>query len=721
MEDIEPLPQQIAALYDQLPALHYLVLTPASDLGFTPFQGFSADVVKPLLAPLVELMAVLPASVLEIFAPPNVLPALRRPLPQKNTTIAGMPTYRVLSEHKPTRDRIAVVIGFPSEITSAMALPHDANTIFLTTKGPPGAVSLSGYKGHLAQAIDVVIRDAAAALLPNEMQDAFLATPLRAPFPEGSLPSRGSGVTMPNELLSVSLGHAYNGSDNILSGEASPYVDAIIDSANCARRIIGETSTNIVLYAPSIVRRLYAFGSSFWNNLLRNIPRELREIVKDGLFRNPNYSGFSLKLKNREPRNPYEDPIAGPILSLRQSELRLMTAGISALATSGTQPAIRLPNSVNFHASTLREIERHSERVNERNRKILQLNYKRLSHEMLSAIDTRIIEELSQRTEAITLVADAPIEWLRIDGIPLMIRHELSRIGMTPGNLMLALCAESGMHSLPASALDDVIVVRSFAHDDPIRNSLEDAIQIFNLARVKVRFVDVTSQTELISCLNSYQGAIAIFDCHGGHGGDESHGWLKIGNERVDTWQLAHITRIPPIVVLSACSTFALAGSHASVANGLIRSGAITVVGTFLPVNALRSAAFVARLLYRIDVFLPALKALDKNYLTWRSLVSTFLRMSYATDLLQFFIDDKNWLEQAMFMRIGPMANQDINLLRSDWHERLVRRIAWASRKSRDEVLSAIENDSPLLETMYYCQIGRPETLGIWLGDVPIN
>ncbi|KRA20263.1 hypothetical protein ASD69_02625 [Lysobacter sp. Root604] len=115
------------------------------------------------------------------------------------------------------------------------------------------------------------------------------------------------------------------------------------------------------------------------------------------------------------------------------------------------------------------------------------------------------------------------------------------------------------------------------------------------------------------------------------------------------------------------------------------------------------------------------MKALDKNYLTWRSLVSTFLRMSYATDLLQFFIDDKNWLEQAMFMRIGPMANQDINLLRSDWHERLVRRIAWASRKSRDEVLSAIENDSPLLETMYYCQIGRPETLGIWLGDVPIN
>lgn len=496
-------------------------------------------------------------------------------------------------------------------------------------------------------------------------------------------------------------------------------MDAILDSAQRARILIGEDATDVVLYAPASARPLYAFGSTFWNNTFRRIrSTSVREMIKDGVFRNPGYSGFSIAVDDsNDLPNPYDDPIAGPLLSVRQTELRLTAAGIGALAASNMQPAVRLPNAVNFHGASLRNIEQHANRDNPRGRRLLQQGYRKLADGMYGQIHPRIIDDLRSRTEAITLVADAPLEWLRIDGMPLMIRHELSRIGMTPGNLMLAQCAQAGTLVLPQSAFDDIIVVRSFQGNDPIRDVLERAIQHFGLQRVRVRFVDVATRDELIACLNEFDGVLAVFDCHGGHGSDDGHGWLRIGRERIDVWQLANMARVPPVVVLSACSTFALAGSHASVANGLIRSGAVTVIGTFLPVDALRSAAFVARLLYRIDKFLPALKALDRNFVTWRTLVSTFLRMSYATDLLHFFIEDKKWMDQSMFNRIGIQANHDVNRLRNDWYKRLIRRIGGASRRPIADVQCLIESEASLVETMYYCQVGRPEAIGIYLGD----
>ncbi|WP_266168424.1 hypothetical protein [Dyella subtropica] len=345
----------------------------------------------------------------------------------------------------------------------------------------------------------------------------------------------------------------------------------------------------------------------------------------------------------------------------------------------------------------------------------MQRNYIKLTKDLHEVIHPRIFDDLRLRTEAITLVSDAPLEWLRVDGLPLMIRHELSRIGMTPGNLMLTQCIHAGGMILPSSALEEILIIRSFSANDPIRHALEVAIEGFNLTRVRTTFVDVKNGEELIAALNGFRGALVVFDCHGGHGGDDSHGWLRMVSEKVDVWNLAHVARVPPIVILSACSTFSLAGSHASVANGLIRSGAITVIGTFLPVNAISSAIFVARLLYRVDSFLPALKRMDRNFLTWRTLISTFLRMSYATDLMKFFIEEKQWMDNSMFGRIGERTNHDINRLHPAWYQRLLRRMSRAARRPIIDIQTTIDTESPLMETMYYCQTGRPETIGIFL------
>lgn len=697
--------------------IRYWLLTEGGDDGYTPFQGFGLDIVNKRFADLIELLAVLPASSTEIFVDPERLSALRGPLQRKQASIVGLPTFLSLYRRGTDTRELTVIIGLPSEIRRARDIAKGDNFIFVTTEAVEGAVNISEFEGHPAQILDKKIHEALVSALPPDKSDAVKRAALRAPFLKGEEPSRIAGVTAANEVLAMSLGFSYDGANAINPGEPDAYVDAILVSASQARRVIGTDSTDIILYAPAIVRHLYAFGSAFWNKILRKIDsKALREIVKNGVFRNPGYSGFTWEQKEKIS-NPYDDPVAGSLLAVRQSELRLTAAGIGALASSGSQVALRFPNSVNFCGPVLREIESYSGRDDDRGQKLLRQSYTKLVKTLSDGINPRLLDEVRDHGEAITIVSDAPIEWLRLDGLPLMFRHELSRIGMTPGNLMLQQCLHAGMHILPARALNDVLVVRSFSEGDPIRLVLETAIQGFPIDGMKIKFVDVSTRAELVAALNAHGGPMVVFDCHGGHGGDDKNGWLNIGREKVDPWSLAHEARVPPIVILSACSTFALAGSHASVANGFIRSGALTVIGTFLPVDAFKSATFVARLLYRIDGFLPALKAIDRNFLTWRTLISTFLRMSFSTDLLRFFIEDKQWLQPDMFTRIGSKANFDINRLRNDWYGRLLRRIAAASGHSIAEVQAVIDAETPLVETMYYCQIGRPELLGIFLGD----
>lgn len=699
--------------------LQYVLL--ASDAGgdYTPFQGFGSGVTSHLFPPLIEILAVLPFSPMEIFDTHHSLVKLRSGAARKQATIAGVATFAEMQAAQQWEKCIPVVIGLAKDIDAIGMASMHPNAIILTTEPRVGATCIFGHGAHIAQLLDDAIKDKCSHILPVSLRQDFLARPLRAPFPSSLPMSHITGATLPNEFLCVALGYSFSGAKPVVSPEPERYADAIIDSADRARTIIGDASTDIVLYAPSISGHLYAFDGGVWNRILRQIPsRAVRNFIKDGVFRNKGYSGFSLVVDDpKNPPNPYQDPVASALLALRQTELRLVAAGITALTASAMQPAIRLPNSVNFCAPILREIERHAKRDDARGRRLLQTSYTKLAEFLSQDVSPKILEDIRSNTKAITLVTDAPLEWMRIDGLPLMIRHETSRIGMTPGNLMISQSVASGMSALPYSGLKDVLVIRSFSETDPVKYALENAVKRFDLERVRVRFIDVEDRESLVGRLNEFEGLLVVFDCHGDHDGRDGNGWLSIGQERVDPWGLAGEARIPPIAVLSACSTFALAGSHASVANGLLQSGARTVLGTFLPVSADLSAILVARILYRIDAFLPALMKTGYDLISWRSFITGFLRMSYATDLLHHFIGEKGWIARNKYKDLGLQANQDINSGHPAWYQRLLERFANESLRTTAEIQQVIDSECPLLETMYYCQVGRPENIGIYLGE----
>ena len=75
-------------------------------------------------------------------------------------------------------------------------------------------------------------------------------------------------------------------------------------------------------------------------------------------------------------------------------------------------------------------------------------------------------------------------------------------------------------HLLTAEDFRDVLVVRAFEPDDPLRGMLDIALRGFEAdlaGRINIRIVDVSSRDEFVAAFNGFDGTLAIFDGHGRH------------------------------------------------------------------------------------------------------------------------------------------------------------------------------------------------------------
>ena len=529
-------------------------------------------------------------------------------------------------------------------------------------------------------------------------------------------------VTHPNEAVLRSLGYDFSNNSGIrASSEKNEYIEAIIDSSESViNKLTGDKApfkSDLIVYSPSLYTHLYNFRSNFWNELIRREKsKNARDFVMNGIFKNPNYSGFDIEANSQEDLKAImESPLVTNVLSIRQFELSFTTAAIMFLSVANNCPSIRLPNAINLHQGELRDLESLSNSTKPNSEHKFIRKFKKLSSTIRSEIGETLISFISKNSRSLTLCTDSPIEWISFDRIPLMFTHELSKIRTTPGNQLLQESTNFSSITLKPQDLMTVTVIRSFRDNDKVKSTLEMGIKFFlNIDnQVELKIIDVNSERELIEALKNITSSILIFDCHGNHGGAESHGWLQIGGDRVDTWKLPNI--MPPIVILSACLTSALAGSHASVANGLLSRGAVTVLGTFLPVNAADSSVFVGRILYRLSGYLTAIEKLGVEIITWREFMTGFFRMSFFTDILRTFKDKHNLISEDQYKKIHFHANSVINMGSPNWYDSILNELESNTGKSASYFDTLIQ-DIGFVETMKYSQLGRPETIIIELG-----
>jgi hypothetical protein len=299
--------------------------------------------------------------------------------------------------------------------------------------------------------------------------------------------------------------------------------------------------------------------------------------------------------------------------------------------------------------------------------------------------------------------------------VPLMLRHECSRIPLVPASLSYAIAANQDPILIPPSMLTDILIIRSLADDDPVHSILERALSLPQREttwELKIRIIDVASEESLLGAINEHRGAIVIFDCHGSFESNEYLSSLIIGGVPIHLWELRkRIRRMPPIVLLSACDTLPLDGSHASAATSALLVGAKTVLATLLPIDAHKAAIFLARMVYRVGEFVP-LALGNRRRVNWREVVAGMTKMLHVTEAL-WRLRDRRMLDQVAFEEIHRDANTFINNLDPAWFERTVERLSERIGCSPFEAHGYLGAGVGLTDALLHVQLGHPELL--WL------
>jgi hypothetical protein len=170
-----------------------------------------------------------------------------------------------------------------------------------------------------------------------------------------------------------------------------------------------------------------------------------------------------------------------------------------------------------------------------------------------------------------------------------------------------------------------------------------------------------------------------------------------------------------PIVILSACDTHAIDGSHARTANGFLSAGAATVIGTWLPVDGLDSALYVARLLFRIDQLLPMFVNRPNNQARWSEIVAGFQRRVYISEMLRA-IDGRGGiaLSDQDHIDLDIDAGMKIDQGHRDWFASVVTGIAARARVPEERVRASIRQHAWITNALRHLQLGNPEMVVIY-------
>lgn len=699
--------------------IKYFILVPTenepneNEVTVTPFQGFNVGVTEHEFSQLIHWMIHFPNHALEIFMNQGNLLNFRKQGSRKNISALNISLFskELLSEI----DTLYVIAcrGEDVALLNGIGDGLEIKPIIISNVKHEKIINTRGIR-PVHDFIDGEIRRRIVYYFKNNRIKKKVPD-IRGKYREKlKFTETGGGALLSNEIFLKSLGYSFTGRADLPSHYPEKYRNFVVDLTRVTLDLIksDETPPEVIIYSAGIVPSYYDTKKHFWNDILRKIEIKWhKDFIINGLIKNPHYSGFLINDFTED--NPLKNPVVASILNFRKRELLTTNLSVALLAVSTFAAPIRLPNSVNFHFKKLKQLEEISKRSDEKAHLLLQKKFIEINNALKLEIGDEI-QELVARANFCTICSDFPLEWLYFGRLPLMISHEVSKIPMTPGNMLTQYCAAGNGLEITSSAFEEILVIRSFKDTDRLKYILERSIKGFPISKkTNVRFVDVSEISEVIDSLNGFQGALVIFDCHGTHDGPEGTGWLAIGEEQLNTWELAHVARIPPIVLLSACLTSAVGGSHASVANGLLRSGALSVLGTFLPVHGIKSAIFMARIVFRLDAFLPALKNANIEITNWRTLISTFMRMSYITDFLKYFQDVEKIISHDDYMKLHMDSNMRINSLQKNWFEEVLADLSTVTKKTDEELIRIVQINSPLMETMLYCQHGRPELITI--------
>jgi hypothetical protein len=507
--------------------------------------------------------------------------------------------------------------------------PLHVSTIKVGKAIPPERLTRGTFKSFALEAIQAEMNPRLVAAYT----EAVRRWPAQK-FKRTTLRYESHNVTVPNELVLLGHGLLPAKGRRLEPLDDRDYVRAIRDSAQAVRRLRAKGTPSPMLRAYPAQPDTVLFAPAMYNALYRRA--RLPEAPLDGLAESlrmlQSQRGYAFQTDKPAEILAHLTPGWHLLNSMRSSELRITSAGVGMFCSSVLACGIRLPARINRTQSVVAQLAKHLRKHPSGQDKTGRV-FALVQSELANSLDPALRDIIGSSTDGVRLVTDAPLEWLPVGGLPLSLRHQTSRINATPGNLSFGELVNGELMIMKLEALQEVLLISAFAATDGLRHLMRDALAaVASRIGITVRHVEVGSRAELVDALNAFRGVVAVIDSHGDHGSGGA-GTLTIGEDDVDAWTLRGHARIPPVMILSACDTHAVDGSHASVTNGFIACGARAVLGTFLPVRGVDAAHFVARLLMHAHSRTRELTG--KGYsVSWGRLVTESMRLQLMADVV---------------------------------------------------------------------------------------
>ncbi|HCG8185229.1 TPA: CHAT domain-containing protein [Vibrio parahaemolyticus] len=421
------------------------------------------------------------------------------------------------------------------------------------------------------------------------------------------------------------------------------------------------------------------------------------------------------------------------------SERKLIEAFVGLRASSYISVCINLSLSNSNFVSKLKDIGVVDRSINRRKINKLLLN---LVNEFEKTTDWCFSQLSNIYSSNIKLISNLPIEWAKHDGLPLMVRHEVSRIPKSPGKISTNLILDSEQVFLNQDDFKKVKIISSFSDDDPIKNDLKNKVELIldnainptsdqitqmlksntltsdlkvspekeSFLNISIDWRNVSNKQELIEALSDNDAAITVFDLHGGHS-DKGPGVIKLKDEVITIYDLVGEVKISPIVILSSCDTSPIDKNHYTTSNALFLAGAKAVLASALPISSHEASIFIARLLLRIKHYLPKrLRAETGVSIRWSSFVTGMIRKTYYSELLSL-LKKNHGLSKENEINLNFYAGCHLDPLHDEWHQIIMDEISNKTKFSREELNQIIENELMLPECLKYIQMGNPESI----------
>jgi hypothetical protein len=529
-------------------------------------------------------------------------------------------------------------------------------------------------------------------------------------------------VTAPNIAALASVGYTprpWNGV-SLVDRTNQKYFDAIKASveAMCNVRksvsaevhgMVDHGPVDLIVTSPGVIKTWRQLSRRRDLAADRHESRMLRDLLRQIVERDT-YAFLSDSKMVEFLKKP---SVASEIVRAHRVDLGVYTSVLSLRASGNFVPVIRIPQSASSTVAEVSQLGYASQASSGAGPHKLNRLAQALSLKLTKGLPAWLIDQVRE-ARRIKLIADAPLEWMSIDGLPLMLRSDVSRIPVTPGNLFVQTALRTAEVSAPIERFQKVLIIRSFRDGDPLRLLVEQAIKVYNQEGQlfpEYKIVDVSTRAELLSSLNDFDGMVMIYDGHGGHDKDSDIGFLQLASERVDPWTLRDEARVPPVVITSACNTHPFGASHATSASGFLAAGAMAVWGTSVPVDGRQSAMLVGRLLLRIGQFLPCLVRRPWRSFRWSEVLPGLQRRQFTFEALM------------RVRQLGgvPLSSDDVLSIMyevgmaieegREWHANLIESIATRSGRPATLIRDLVGRHAMFVDAMAYVQLGNPEAI----------